>query len=223
MIGICAFRLIAATGANAQTPVARADAAFQSTTTGPRLLPPASAGFLESEAKASEKCENAPVETPFVIPLEAPAPWHGCATFSKAIVALGDKSCVPWCSGTRKQSSRNYCAVSGKGRTLVGASERPRTSRYQACQRAYRITHPRNWIRHRNNFETATVGLIGRLRRGCVATLFLGALLKRAEVPSYGSNRRFTAIAVFSITLCGTSFMDSMSPRRKRRRIYRGR
>ena len=82
--------LIAATGANAQTPVA-------APTLPSRAPPPVSsyclavsAAFLESEAKASEEMRKCARGDTIVIPARSAGAVARMCDFSKAIVALGE-------------------------------------------------------------------------------------------------------------------------------------
>jgi hypothetical protein len=84
------FALIAATGANAQTPVA-------APTLPSRAPPPVSsyclavsAAFLESEAKASEEMRKCARGDTIVIPARSAGAVARMCDFSKAIVALGE-------------------------------------------------------------------------------------------------------------------------------------
>ena len=85
------FALAAATEANAQTPVLPPKA--------PGRVPPppasayclpVSAGFLESEAKASEEMRKCARGDTIVIPARSAGAVARMCDFSKAIVALGD-------------------------------------------------------------------------------------------------------------------------------------
>ena len=85
------FALIAATGANAQAPVA----APKLPSRGPPppvsgYCLPVSAAFLESEAKASEEMRKCARGDTIVIPARSAGAVARMCDFSKAIVALGD-------------------------------------------------------------------------------------------------------------------------------------
>jgi hypothetical protein len=85
------FALIAATGANAQTPVAAPTLPSRAPPPVPGYCLPASAGFLESEAKASEEMRKCARGDTIVIPARSAGAVARMCDFSKAIVALGDK------------------------------------------------------------------------------------------------------------------------------------
>jgi hypothetical protein len=84
------FTLIGPTATHAQEPVTPKSPPKA----GPALLSayclPVSAGFLESEAKASEEMRKCARGDTVVIPARVPGAVARMCDFSKAIVALGD-------------------------------------------------------------------------------------------------------------------------------------
>src|SRR4030081_2076304 len=85
------FALIAATGANAQTPVAAPTLPSRAPPPVPGYCLPAAAGFLESEAKASEGMRKCDVGDTIVFPARSAGAVARMCDFSKAIGGFGDK------------------------------------------------------------------------------------------------------------------------------------
>jgi len=83
------FALIAATGANAQAPIAAPKLPSRPPPVSGYCLP-VSAGFLESEAKASEEMRKCARGDTIVIPARSAGAVARMCDFSKAIVALGE-------------------------------------------------------------------------------------------------------------------------------------
>jgi hypothetical protein len=85
------FTLIGPTATHAQEPVTVPKSPSKAS---PALLSayclPVSAGFLESEAKASEEMRKCARGDPVVIPARIPGAVARMCDFSKAIVALGN-------------------------------------------------------------------------------------------------------------------------------------
>jgi hypothetical protein len=84
------FTLIAATGANAQAPVAAPTLPSRAPPPVSGYCLPVSAAFLESEAKASEEMRKCVRGDTIVIPARSAGAVARMCDFSKAIVALGE-------------------------------------------------------------------------------------------------------------------------------------
>ena len=84
------FALIAATGANAQAPVAAPTLPSRAPPPVSGYCLPVSAAFLESDAKASEEMRKCARGDTIVIPARSAGAVARMCDFSKAIVALGE-------------------------------------------------------------------------------------------------------------------------------------
>jgi hypothetical protein len=84
------FALIAATGANAQAPVAAPTLPSRAPPPVSGYCLPVSAAFLESDAKASEEMRKCVRGVTIVIPARSAGAVARMCDFSKAIVALGE-------------------------------------------------------------------------------------------------------------------------------------